>query len=191
MSPSLPKNRHIKNLTDLRVIKTKENIRLSFLDLLDEHDYDDITIAHILQKAQINRTTFYKHYANKHDLATQLIDEMMATLILPLFEKYAHQSFLNSLERVMMDLETHALLICQLWKIDSPKISLKHITHKIMAQKYLASHPKQTSPNENLALQSNLYASFMLSVIEIIINDGHLCPDELFKNTRAVLTKML
>ena len=49
------------NPNDLRVIKTKQNIRQSFLALLCEFEFHDIAVADILNKAQINRTTFYKH----------------------------------------------------------------------------------------------------------------------------------
>lgn len=184
-------NRHIANPNDLRVIKTKENIRLSFFELLDSYHYDDIAIAHILKKAQINRTTFYKHYANKHDLAAFLIQEFIDELFMPLVQKYAHQSFLDSLQSITLDLENHADLVSTLWKIDTPKVSLKQLTKKIIAEQYIQRYHTATDSQEKLGLQGDLYASFILSLIESLINDDSVCPDDLFKNARVMLDRVL
>lgn len=61
--------------TDLRVIKTHKAIREAFIELLNEQDYNDITIEAILAQAKINRATFYKYYRGKSDLAGKMIDD--------------------------------------------------------------------------------------------------------------------
>ena len=60
------------NQQDLRVIKTKKNIEESFLRLLEKKSFSEITVQNILDEALINRSTFYKHYSDKYDLARLL-----------------------------------------------------------------------------------------------------------------------
>ena len=62
------------NQQDLRVIKTKKNIEESFLRLLEKKSFSEITVQNILDEALINRSTFYKHYSDKYDLARLLSD---------------------------------------------------------------------------------------------------------------------
>ena len=64
------------NQQDLRVINTKKNIEESFLRLLEKKSFSEITVQNILDEALINRSTFYKHYSDKYDLARLLSDRM-------------------------------------------------------------------------------------------------------------------
>ena len=54
------------NTNDLRVIKTKKHIEDALIDLLYQKDFHAITVQDILDTALINRSTFYKHYADKY-----------------------------------------------------------------------------------------------------------------------------
>lgn len=67
--------------TDLRVIKTQENIRDSFLACLEEYGFLDMTVKNITERARINRSTFYKHYADKYDLRDKYVDEVIADFV--------------------------------------------------------------------------------------------------------------
>lgn len=60
------------NTNDARVRYTKMVIENVFLELLKEKPYTKITVKEICDKAQINRSTFYKHYLDVPDLLNQL-----------------------------------------------------------------------------------------------------------------------
>lgn len=47
---------------DLRVQRTKENIRRGFEEMICEMDYEEMSIKELTQRAKINRKTFYLHY---------------------------------------------------------------------------------------------------------------------------------
>ena len=53
---------------DRRVQKTRTALQDALLTLLDAHDYDSITVQHIVDQANVGRTTFYAHYGSKEDL---------------------------------------------------------------------------------------------------------------------------
>lgn len=49
---------------DRRIIRTRRAIRDAFISLLTETDYDKITITALAKRADIDRKTFYTHYAS-------------------------------------------------------------------------------------------------------------------------------
>jgi len=53
---------------DLRVVKTKRNIKSTFLRLLKEKTFEKITVLMLLDKALISKRTLYAHYLDKYDL---------------------------------------------------------------------------------------------------------------------------
>lgn len=57
------------NEQDLRVVKTRKNIEHCLLKLLQEKSFSAITVQNLLDTALINRSTFYKHYTDKYNLA--------------------------------------------------------------------------------------------------------------------------
>ena len=53
---------------DKRVQRTREALRKSLMQLIDEKGYDSVTIQDIVDRANMGRTTFYLHYESKDDL---------------------------------------------------------------------------------------------------------------------------
>lgn len=76
---------------DLRVVKTEENIRNQFIRLLDTKLFKDITISDILAACRINRSTFYRHYTDKYDLAEQIINDQLEQ-----FKETLRPDFINA-----------------------------------------------------------------------------------------------
>lgn len=62
--------------TDLRIIKTNENIKNAFSNLLLEKTFKDITVQNICDEALIGRSTFYDHYSDKYDLLNKMVEEI-------------------------------------------------------------------------------------------------------------------
>lgn len=66
--------------TDLRIIRTKANITRAFLELMDEFDYDSITVTDICDRAMVNRKTFYTYYETKEHLHQSISDSLLQSL---------------------------------------------------------------------------------------------------------------
>ena len=60
---------------DLRIIKTKQSIKESFIELVEVKGYNRVSVTDIVVKANINRNTFYLHYEDKEDLIKKLVAE--------------------------------------------------------------------------------------------------------------------
>lgn len=63
---------------DRRQRKTRRAIYAAFEELLLEQHYRDITVAQIIERADIGRSTFYAHFATKDELLNHLCDELFA-----------------------------------------------------------------------------------------------------------------
>lgn len=68
------------NITDLRVIKTLENIKCGFGICIQQKTFSGITIKDITVAAQINRSTFYKYYEDKYQLRERLVKSTLDNL---------------------------------------------------------------------------------------------------------------
>ena len=66
-----------EEVMDLRVMKTKKNIREAFLELRKKHSLDDIKVNALCEKALINKTTFYNHYQDIYELSEELEAEVL------------------------------------------------------------------------------------------------------------------
>lgn len=62
---------------DLRVIKTRSNIRREFLSLLEQYEFRAITVSMIIDRCQINRSTFYRNYEDKYALADAIVQDLL------------------------------------------------------------------------------------------------------------------
>lgn len=74
---------------DLRVIKTRQNIQMTFIRLLEQCRFQDITIKQLIQECQINRSTFYRNYEDKYDLIQKIADELLVQ-----FQKAINSGFI-------------------------------------------------------------------------------------------------
>ena len=62
--------------------KTEKQIETSLLQLMKEHTFETISIRQLIDLAEVNRSTFYRHYLDKYDLLekieNRLLDDLQA-----------------------------------------------------------------------------------------------------------------
>ncbi|MGN0708988.1 MAG: TetR/AcrR family transcriptional regulator [Anaerovoracaceae bacterium] len=61
---------------DLRVVKTKKDIKDAMRRLLAEKEFDRITVTEICNEAMTSRITFYRYYGDKYDLLDDLFSDL-------------------------------------------------------------------------------------------------------------------
>ena len=66
--------------TDLRVIKTKNNLYQTLIELMSDMPFEEIKFSDICEKALVNRSTFYSHYSDKYELLSSYIDTLKDSL---------------------------------------------------------------------------------------------------------------
>ena len=62
---------------DIRVRHTKDRVRKAFFQLLNTKEFSQITVTELCQIAEINRTTFYKHYLDMTDLLEKIENDIL------------------------------------------------------------------------------------------------------------------
>ena len=65
---------------DRRITRSKKALRDAIVALMEERDFDDITVNDLCERADLNRGTFYNHFRDKDDLLATLENEVIADL---------------------------------------------------------------------------------------------------------------
>lgn len=65
---------------DPRVSRTKELLENALLDLMEEKEYNKITVQEIAKRSTLNRATFYLHYYDKEELLQTYLDDALEAL---------------------------------------------------------------------------------------------------------------
>lgn len=87
-------------MADRRVRYTKKVIQDSIVRLLSEKEISRITVKEICEGADVNRATFYAHYADAYDLMTKIQEELLENVHVYLADGMKHDTMSISLEMV-------------------------------------------------------------------------------------------
>jgi len=158
------------NKNDLRVIKTRINIETSFIYLLSQNNIHTITVQNILDKALINRSTFYKHYSDKYQVA-----EVLCASILEMFTKCVEERFCYSnptdikvtcehLYQILSEKNSEILI---LFKIQTDTVHLYDNMNLYLKTRFYQQYENKGIYNkEMLGYLSTLYASLVMTSIK-------------------------
>ncbi|MEM7133621.1 MAG: TetR/AcrR family transcriptional regulator [Chloroflexota bacterium] len=69
------------NEMDLRVIKTRRALKEAFIELVLENGYESITVRQVAERASVGNKTFYRHFADKRQLAIAIVEEIFGEII--------------------------------------------------------------------------------------------------------------
>ncbi|MDP4502460.1 TetR/AcrR family transcriptional regulator [Nonomuraea turcica] len=69
---------------DRRVRRTQAALQRALIQLVQEQDLSQISVADVVERAEVGRSTFYDHYRDVHELAeaacTAMIDDLIESL---------------------------------------------------------------------------------------------------------------
>lgn len=71
---------NMRKKEDLRIQKTKSTLYRGLIELMKNESFEDIKVSNICNKAKINRSTFYDHFADKYELLQSLMDDLKIEL---------------------------------------------------------------------------------------------------------------
>lgn len=119
-----------------RTRMTKQLLKQSLLELLEQKKINSITVKEICERADVNRSTFYAHYSSPYDL----FDSMKADIIA----------------------ESRALLVCELHL--APEQRMRFLLERHL--RYLAAHLREfqaysSDTGEDFSLPLQVMADMM------------------------------
>ena len=94
---------------DLRMVKTRGQIKVAFLKLRERWMPEKIKVKDICEMAQINKTTFYHHYTDSNELSKEIEESAIDLVMMDFMER--DQMFDNSKEYIkglLYSLEKHS-----------------------------------------------------------------------------------
>lgn len=158
---------------DLRVIKTRKNIRVSFIRLLDEKSFSAITVQDILDEALINRTTFYRHYDSKYALVEELDGEIMERfeqlLASGLQDRSDPEKLLRSVGKLAETFRQDRETIMALWNVREEGLNLYVKMEALMRQKFRAFLETAASEDDNLDYQTTVMTALILNTFRYLL----------------------
>ncbi|EGV04445.1 transcriptional regulator, TetR family [Streptococcus infantis SK970] len=154
---------------DRRITKTRKAIYNAFLQLLNQKDYETITVQEIIDLADVGRSTFYSHYESKE----LLLDELCRYLFHHLFEREknitteAYMTHIFSHFKKNQDHVTSLLLSKNDYFIRQLRKELEHDVYPMVADELIKSHP--TLPHSYL---KHLVVSHFIETISWWLKNG-------------------
>ena len=70
--------KNVAEQEDKRIRRTKKLLRQALTRLMQQKDFQSITVSDVVREADINRGTFYAHYRDVYDLRERIEAEMIA-----------------------------------------------------------------------------------------------------------------
>ncbi|WP_181127325.1 TetR/AcrR family transcriptional regulator [Paenibacillus peoriae] len=110
----------MNEITDLRVVKTLENIKHGFAKCISQKTFSSVSVKDITTTARINRSTFYKYYEDKYQLRESLVkstlEELSNNINLASFNLENNDiESLNALRKQLQFMYDHKDLYLILW----------------------------------------------------------------------------
>lgn len=66
---------------DRRVLRTRESLRAAFVALMAERGWDRVSVQDICDRANVGRSTFYTHFADKEELVSGGLEDLRRALV--------------------------------------------------------------------------------------------------------------
>lgn len=183
-----------KNI-DKRVRRTKTQLKQAFIKLMEEKSYDQITVKDIVNQADYNRATFYRHYNFKEELAKEIISdktmELIETFKYPYNRKaLIHMNTLSHSDIIIFDYIMENKDFYKLWEkfksIPGFEESFLHSIAKFFKKDIILLTPNDSNLDNNL--YTSFYANGILGLIMDWIKNGlEPAPDYMAKQLVKIL----
>ena len=185
-------------MEDKRVIKTKKNVKESFIRLLTEKPFDDITVTELCEAAGMSRITFYTHYSDKYELTESLFQELMQ-LAQEDFKKLQENnpdddpmlSYCNLLDSILNLYESNTVFLRQMSQRRNPYLYYSFYNHMFKRIEQILGNSKRALYPRYGAKK---FTAFICNGLWAYINAGYNenCDiDQLRKETKLLLTSLL
>lgn len=176
--------------TDLRIVKTHKLIRAAFIELLQEMDFEQIRVHHITERALVNRSTFYKYYSGKSDLAGKIIAELKKEYSQAIEERFKADNPSLFLEGFTNMIYQKRHLILALLKIKTRRHHLYQDIHAILKAGFTQQAIKSNNKKNELDwdYQGQMQATLTLeTMIYFFKKDQPLPIKQIAKNWKEMI----
>lgn len=149
--------------TDLRIQKTYKALCDTFLTLLSEKRFEDITVNELCEHALVRRATFYKHFADKYEFfgffIRQIQENFNAEEQKMQHGDNPHAYFINLFEKCIHYMMQHEKLINSVIKSNMFPTLLEIFSEEVYRQVLLKMR-EQVENGVALTISAEILATF-------------------------------
>lgn len=155
---------------DRRIKRTKQSLKDALISLIEEKELASISITDIVNKSDVNRSTFYTHFRDKDELLNCIINDLLEGMI----QCMSDDSILTPPEKKQLSgacptalqlftyIENHSTYFKTLLNHQKLPQFMIHFSDA-MYRFYLKEIKSQT--NENQLINQGFFASYLSSVL--------------------------
>ncbi|SDF60780.1 transcriptional regulator, TetR family [Lentzea fradiae] len=150
---------------DRRVRRTHAALQCALIDLVEDRDLAQISVADVAEQAEVSRSTFYDHYRDVHELAeaacTGMLDKLI-DLVTAIGSSPDNGDPVGSLQTFFATLAEHAGLYRSLLGPQGSARVIDHIRRRITAAALKTSTGKATTTADD---PDNVHAAFVAGAL--------------------------
>lgn len=152
---------------DRRVKKSKKALKSSLITLMEQKEFKDITIINIVELADVNRGTFYRHYQWKEDLLDDLANDVLEDLIYAYRFPYLHLRifYIENLQPKSIKIFDHVKKYSSFYKLVFSLDSLKNYKLRIYQTLKKIANEDLENTIEDSKINRNLYVSYQTNAV--------------------------
>jgi AcrR family transcriptional regulator len=142
--------------------RTTRDIIDAFMDLLDQKSFEKISVQDIIEKAMINRSTFYRHFQDKYAILEYLQDKYVRALTLQSSAIHdAGITDMSQINHVLQDyFDANRLVLGKLLRIRTSQTDFSFELQKIM-RKYFSDLFPALHESE-IAMFAGMYIEYFI-----------------------------
>lgn len=166
---------------DRRIKKTRRAIAEAFWELMQERKFHDITVNDVAARAEISRTTFYHHYADKFHWLEQTLRESLQDLTADYVDVDLHNKevLIGRLTDLFRSISSQPRL-CKLILINENPQLLYTFFRDSLLEQYHRQHGPTAIPTPTEDLTVHFVATSTSAFIEWWVrNDTLFTPEQL------------
>ena len=151
-------------------LRSKKMIQEAFLELLKEKEINKITVTDVVNKADINRSTFYAHYSDIRAITEEMENEVIEKM-LELLKKFELVNFFHNPTPLLLEvsrfLESNQGLYKILLKINDAETFLKKLK-KLFANYMLSDTdiPEYLKNSKMVSLRISYFAGGIINLYQ-------------------------
>ncbi|MFS0765593.1 TetR/AcrR family transcriptional regulator [Peribacillus phoenicis] len=163
---------------DRRIRKSKMALKESLTSLMQKKDFRDISITDIVELADLNRGTFYKHYQYKEELLEEVMEDVIADLIISYREPYKNvetftiNELTASVIKIFEHVANYANIYTLILKSNAWPTLLERICNELKKLPLEDLEDYRPNPKINIELASSYQAYAILGMIIEWVNTG-------------------
>ncbi|MBO0999262.1 TetR/AcrR family transcriptional regulator C-terminal domain-containing protein [Bacillus sp. SD075] len=166
------------NGIDRRIRKSKMALKEALLSLMQNKDFREISITDIVELADLNRGTFYKHYQYKEELLEEVMEDVISDLIISYREPYKNvetftiKELTASVIKIFEHVANYANIYPLILKSNAWPTLLERICNELKKLPLEDLEDYHPNPKINTELASSYQAYAILGMIIEWVNTG-------------------